>query len=154
MPYLCEPDGHVARVSPSIIRRKLKKGWIHATDWPDYYIRSGTPSEEADALTVAEVFRREQERHRQFCQEAHARYNARLDVVEARRMVANGAAQKALARRIRQHERELLRSRGHSREVPLVALALPRGAKRPRLVAHGRGSAIVGAFHDPLSRDQ
>jgi hypothetical protein len=153
MPYLCEPDGQVARVSPSIIRRKLKKGWIRATDWPEYYVRSGTPSEEAEALAVAKAFRIEQERHRQSCQEAHARYNARLDDRDAKRMAAERAAQLALGRRIRQHERELLRARGLTRDVPFMALALPRRIKRLRLVAHGRGSAVVGAFRDPLSTD-
>ena len=153
MPYLCEPDGKVVRVSPSIIRRKLKKEWIRVTDWPEYYIRAGTPAEDAAALAVAQAFRREQERFRHSCQEAQARYNARLDVRDARRMAANREAQRALAHRIREHERELLRARGLTREVPLMALALPRRVKRPRLVAHGRGLAVVGAFHDPLSTD-
>lgn len=153
MPYLCEPNGQVKRVSPSIIRRKLKKGWIRATDWPDYYIRSGTPADEAEALVVAKAFRSERERYQQSCHEAQIQYNARLDDRDARRMAANAQAQRALSHRIRSQERELLRVRGLSHHVPLMALSLPRRVKPPRLVAHGRGSAVVGAFHDPVATD-
>ena len=153
MPYLCEPDGKVVRVAPSIIRRKLKKGWIRATGLPDYYIRCGIAAEEQQALSAARAFWKEQERQGQSCQEAHVRYNAQLDEADRRRSAAHLEAQRALARRIRQQEVELLRARGLSLDVPLIALSLPRRIKRPRLVAHGRGSAVVGVFHDPVSVD-
>ena len=153
MPYLSEPNGQVARVSPSIIRRKLHKGWIRATGWPEYYVRCGTPAEEEQALAAAEAHRRVQARYGQSCQEAHARYNARLDDRDARRSAANWQAQQALARRIRQQAVDLLKARGLTRDVPIMALSLPRRVKPPRLVAHGRGSAVVGAFRDPASAD-
>lgn len=153
MPYLCEPDGKVVRVAPSIIRRKLKKGWIRATSLPDYYIRCGTAAEEQHALSAAGAFWKEQERQEQSCQEAQVRYNAQLDEADKRRSAAQFAAQRALARRIWQHEVALLRARGLPLDMPLMALSLPRRIKRPRLVAHGRGSAVVGVFHDPASGD-
>jgi len=153
MPYLCEPDGKVVRVAPSIIRRKLRKGWICGTALPDYYIRCGTAAEEQQALSAAWDFWKEQERQGQSCQEAQVRYNAQLDEVDARRSAAQLEAQRALARRIRQQEVELLRARGLPLDVPLMGLSLPRRIKRPRMVAHGRGSAVVGVFHDPAFAD-
>ena len=76
-PYLCEPNGEVARVAPSIIRRKLKKGWIRATALPDYYIRCGTPDEEEQALSSAQAFWTAEQRRQQSCHEVQAFYNAR-----------------------------------------------------------------------------
>ena len=153
MPYLCDPDGKVVRVAPSIVRRKLKKRWIRATALSDYYIRCGTAAEEQQALSVAWTFWKEQELQGQSCQEAQVRYNALLDEADRRRSAAHLEAQRALARRIRQQEVDLLRERGLPLDVPLMALSLPRRVKRPRMVAHGRGSAVVGVFHDPASAD-
>lgn len=155
MPYICEPDGSVRRVAPSVIRRKVRKGWIHPVpDLPGYFIRRGSAAEEAAGRKAAQVhWATEQQRRRQLAI-ANARVNPELDAVEARHREAEYHAYQAWRERLAAHRRELLKRRGLSPGVPLTALALPRRVKPPRLVAHGRGNRVVGAFAYPAPTEQ
>lgn len=155
MSYICEPDGTVRRVAPSVIRRKVHKDWIQAVpELPGYFIRRGSPAEEAAGRKAAlDHWATEQQRRRQL-ELANARVNAELDKAEARRRAAEYRAYRTWRARLATQRRELLRRRGLSAGVPLAALALPRRVKPPRLVAHGRGHRVVGAFAYPAPMEQ
>ena len=154
MPYLCEPNGDVYRVSPSVARRKLRKGWIRPVpDLPEIYIRCGEPVEERGALRTAQQFWSAQQHWIACLREGHARYNAWLDKRDARKEQADQEAQQAWRRRLRRQAVALLKERNLSLNTPIDALSLPRRPKRHPLVAHGRGPQIVGAFHTPSERD-
>jgi hypothetical protein len=155
MPYICEPDGTVRRVAPSVIRRKLRKGWIHPVpQLPGYFIRRGSAAEKAAGREAAQVhWATEQQRRRQL-EIANARVNAELDAAEARHLEAEYRLYRAWRERLAAHRRELLKRRGLSPGVTLAALALPRRVKPPRLVAHGRGNRVVGAFAYPAPMEQ
>ncbi len=153
MPYLCEPNGDVYRVSPSVARRKAKKGWIRPVpELPEIYIRCGGAVEERGALRAAQQFWVAQQ-HRISClREAHARYNAWLDQRDARKEQADRQAEQAWRRHLRRQTVALLKERNLPLNTPIDALSLPRRTKRHPLVAHGRGQQIVGAFHAPSER--
>ncbi len=52
---------------------------------------------------------------------------------------------RAYAARLREHQRSVRESHGLRPSDPISAVALPRRAQMPKLVAHGRGPAICGA---------
>jgi hypothetical protein len=133
MPYICEPDGTVHRVAPSVIRRKVHKDWIQAVpELPGYFIRRGSPAEEAAGRKAAMDHRATDQQRRRQLELANARVNAELDKAEARRREAEYHAYRAWRARLAAHRRELLKRRGLSPGVPLTALALPRRVKPPR----------------------
>ena len=155
MPYICEPDGAVRRVAPSVIRRKLRKGWIHSVpELPGYFIRRGPADEEAKGRNAAQAHWATEQKRRRQMEIANSRVNAELDAAAARHLEAEYHAYHAWRRRLAAHRRELLKRRGLSPGVPLTALALPRRVKPPRLVAHGRGNRVVGAFAYPAPTEQ
>ena len=155
MCYICEPDGTVNRVAPSVIRRKVRKGWIHAVaELPGYFIRRGSAAEEAAGRNAAQAHWAAEQKRRRQMEIANTRVNAELDAAEVRHLEADCHAYHAWRQRLAAHRRELLKRRGLSPGVPLAALALPRRVKPSRLVAHGRGNRVVGAFVYPAPTEQ
>ncbi len=146
MPIIGEPDGSVRRVAPSVARRQCRKGWIHPLpQWPGIYIRSGSPKQEAAARRAAGIWRRRQQAAFEAAQEENAQRERDEQARAAAKALAEQQAWQAWRRRLALHARELRTQRGLPLSVPLEALALPRRVKAPRLVAHGRGQAVVGA---------
>ena len=146
MPMIGEPDGSMRRVAPSVARRQCRKGWIHPLpQWPGVYIRAGSPQQEAAARRAAEIWERRQQEAFTTAQEENARQERDEQARAAAKALAEQEAWRAWRRRLALHAREIQTRRGLSPSVPLEALALSRRVKAPRLVAHGRGQAVVGA---------
>ena len=146
MPIIGEPDGSVRSVAPSVARRQCRKGWIHPLpQWPGVYIRAGSEKQEAAARRAAEIWRKRQQDILEAAQEADAQRERNEQARAAAKALAEQQAWQAWRRRLSLHARELRAQRGLPPSVPLEALALPRRVKAPRLVAHGRGQAVVGA---------
>lgn len=146
MPMIGEPDGSVRRVAPSVARRQCRKGWIHPLpQWPEVYIRAGSQKQEAAARRAAEIWQRRQQEAFTTAQEENARHERDEQARTAAKALAEQQAWQAWRRRLALHAREIRTRRGLPPSVPLEALALPRRVKAPRLVAHGRGQAVVGA---------
>ncbi len=146
MPIIGEPDGSVRRVAPGVARRQCRQGWIHPLpQWPGVYIRAGNQRQEAAARRTAETWGRRQQAALQEAQAERARQERDEQARAAAKALAEQQAWRAWRKRLALHAREIRSRRGLPSSVPLTALALPRRVKAPRLVAHGRGQAVVGA---------